>query len=58
MDNHKNNHWSETQEGKQSFLRALNERFSFTKDGKMIPKNENSYEPIILSKYIEEAEEK
>ncbi len=42
-----------SEEGKKAFLAALNERFSFTKDGKMIPKIENAYEPIILSEYLE-----
>jgi len=43
--------WHETEEGKQAFLKALNERFSFTTEGEIIPKNENAYEPIILSEY-------
>ncbi len=37
----------------QAFLKALNERFKFTKEGEMIPKIENPYEPIILSDYME-----
>lgn len=45
--------WHETEKGKKAFLKALNERFSFSKEG-MTPKNENSYDPIILSDYIEE----
>lgn len=45
--------WHETAEGKAAFLKALNERFSFKKDGTIIPKNENSYEPIVLSEYYE-----
>lgn len=49
MENDKE--WHETKEGKEALLKALNERFSFTKQGEMIPKNENSYEPIILSEY-------
>ena len=47
-----------TEEGKKAFLVALNERFYFTKDGKMIPKNENAHDPIILSEYLEKEIEK
>ena len=50
-----NKEWHETSEGKEAFLKALNERFSFTKQGEMIPKHENSYEPIILSEYYEQS---
>jgi hypothetical protein len=46
-----NKEWHETKEGKEALLKALNERFSFTKQGEMIPKNEDSYDPIILSDY-------
>ena len=42
-----------TDKGKKAFLKALNERFCFTKEGKMIPKNEDSYDPIILSDYYD-----
>ena len=45
--------WHETEEGKKALLKAVNERFSFTKKGEMIPKGENSYEPIILSEYYD-----
>lgn len=48
--------WHETKEGKEAFLKALNERFSFTKEGEMIPKNENAYEPIVLGDYINDRE--
>jgi Protein of unknwon function (DUF3310) len=42
-----------SEEGKKAFLKALNERFKFTKEGEMIPKTENAYDPIILSEYME-----
>ncbi len=42
-----------TEEGKKALIKALNERFSFTKEGKINPKNENSHNPIILSEYLE-----
>lgn len=45
-------HVLDTQKGKKAFLKALNERFKFTKHG-MIPKSEDSYKPIILSEYVE-----
>ena len=48
-----NENWHKTEKGKKAFLKALNERFSFSEKG-MTPKNENSYEPIILSDYLEE----
>ena len=45
-----------TDEQKKALLKALNERFRFTKDGEVIPKNEDSYDPIILDKYMENDE--
>lgn len=42
---------------KKAFLKALNERFSFTPEGEMIAKNVDSYEPIILSEYMEKDDE-
>jgi len=46
-------HWSQTEEGKKVFLKALNEKFSFTKSGEMIAKHEDSYEPIIICDYYD-----
>ena len=46
-------HWSQTEEGKKAFLKALNEKFSFTKSGEMIIKHEDSYEPIIICDYYD-----
>lgn len=31
-------HWYETKEGQEEFLKILNEKFSFTKDGEIIEK--------------------
>lgn len=39
-------------EQKAALLKAINERFSFTKEGEMIAKHINSYEPIVLSDYM------
>lgn len=41
-----------TKEQKLALLKAINERFSFTKEGEMIAKHINSYEPIVLSDYM------
>jgi hypothetical protein len=45
--------WTNSENHKKALLNALNERFSFSKEG-MTPKNENSYDPIILSEYMDE----
>lgn len=42
----------ESEEQKQALLKALNERFTFSKDGTMTPKSDNSFDPIILNDYM------
>ena len=44
-----------TEKGKSDFLKAINVRFKFTKEGEMIPKNDEAYEPIILSDFLDKS---
>lgn len=46
-----------TQKGKEAFLKALNERFYFHRDGKITPRSDKANEPIILSEYMDKEDD-